>query len=107
MKKLHVRCKSWTVFRVFFRNLTFETKKTRRLQSYAQLLIGLAIVRALKKVPISERGRFRLLALASTKENVRRIRQGLRLAGTRQSHKCSAFQGRALERAVSSLQSPV
>ena len=107
MKKLHVRCKSWTVFRVFFRNLIFEANKSRRLQSYAQLCIGLVIVRALKKVPISKRGGFRLLALASIKENVRRIRQGLRLAGTRQSHKCSAFQGRALERAVSSLQSPV
>ena len=70
MKKLHVRCKSWTVFRVFFRNLIFEANKSRRLQSYAQLCIGLVIVRALKKVPISKRGGFRLLALASIKENV-------------------------------------
>ncbi len=69
MKKLHVSCKSWTVFRVFFRNLIFETKKVRCLQSYAQLIIGLVNVRALKKVPISKRGGFRLLALAVIKEN--------------------------------------
>ena len=70
MKKLHVTCKSWTVFRVFFRNLIPEAKKTRCLESYAQVLIGSKNMRPLKKVPISERGRLRLLALTASKEFV-------------------------------------
>jgi len=69
MKKLHIQCESWTVFRVFFRNLIFEVQKTSCLQSYSHVLIGLAIVRPLKKVPISERGRFRLLANARSKDS--------------------------------------
>ena len=62
MKKLHVLCKSWMVFRDFFRDLILQAKKTLCLPSYVQVFIGFEIMNALKKVPISELRRLWLLA---------------------------------------------
>ena len=62
MKKLHVLCKSWMVFAIYFRNLILSAKKLLCFRSYAQVFIGFENINALKKVPISELGRLWLLA---------------------------------------------